>query len=115
VRALALIGAPYRFGGSGPDTFDCSGLVQYIYSGLGFVVPRTAAEQYAAARRIDPRDLAPGDLLFFRVHGRISHVAIYAGERRFVHAPQTGRAVELRPLDDPFYAPRMIGAGRFAE
>jgi cell wall-associated NlpC family hydrolase len=58
-------------------------------------------------------DLEPGDLLFFRTAGkRISHVAIYAGSNRFVHAPQTGRPIEIRTLDDEYYRPRLAGAGR---
>ena len=114
LRALAMIGTPYQYGGNGPQNFDCSGLVQYIYRGVGVDVPRTAAEQYEATQSIGLSELRPGDLLFFRIHGRISHVAIYAGEGRFVHAPQTGRNVELRPLDDPYYAPRLVRAGRFA-
>ncbi|MET0659813.1 MAG: C40 family peptidase [Steroidobacteraceae bacterium] len=113
LRALAMIGTPYQYGGNGPQNFDCSGLVQYIYRGVGIEVPRTAAEQFEATQTVDLAQLRPGDLLFFRIHGRISHVAIYAGERRFVHAPQTGRTVELRPLDDPYYAPRLVRGGRF--
>ncbi|MET0986182.1 MAG: C40 family peptidase [Steroidobacteraceae bacterium] len=113
LRALAMIGTPYQYGGNGPQNFDCSGLVQYIYRGVGIEVPRTAAEQFDATQTVDLAKLRPGDLLFFRIHGRISHVAIYAGERRFVHAPQTGRTVELRPLDDPYYAPRLVRGGRF--
>ena len=76
-------------------------------------MPRTAAEQYDASRSVDLKAVRPGDLLFFRINGRVSHVAIYAGEGRFVHAPQTGRTVELRPIDDPYYAPRLVRAGRF--
>src|SRR5262245_51936119 len=84
MRALALIGVPYEFGGDGPTTFDCSGLVRYVHAQLGISVPRTAAEQYAAAKHVSLQDLEPGDLLFFRTKGRnISHVAIYAGEGRF--------------------------------
>lgn len=113
LRAISLLGAPYKWGGVGPSSFDCSGLVHYVHEQLGIEVPRTAAEQYAAAKHIDLSRLAPGDLLFFRINGRrISHVAIYAGEGRFVHAPQTGRPVELRMLDDEFYSPRLAGAGR---
>jgi cell wall-associated NlpC family hydrolase len=113
IRAISLLGAPYEWGGSGPTTFDCSGLVRFIHDQLGILVPRTAAEQYSAARPVDIDELEPGDLLFFRIKGRkISHVAIYAGEGRFVHAPQTGRPVELRMLDDEFYRPRLAGAGR---
>ncbi|WP_331610901.1 C40 family peptidase [Povalibacter sp.] len=113
IRAISLLGAPYRFGGSGPTTFDCSGLVQFIHHELGLDVPRTAADQYRAAAPIRLDDIAPGDLLFFRISGkRISHVAIYAGSGRFVHAPQTGRPIELRTLDDEYYKPRLAGAGR---
>jgi len=113
LRAISLVGAPYKWGGSGPNSFDCSGLVRYIHGQLGIEAPRTAAEQYSAAKPVSLKGLSPGDLLFFRIKGsRVSHVAIYTGEGRFVHAPQTGRSVELRTLDDEFYAPRLVGAGR---
>lgn len=114
LRAIALIGAPYVWGGNGPAEFDCSGLVRFIHDQLGITVPRTAAEQHSAARPVRIDGIEPGDLLFFRTRGgeRISHVAIYAGEGRFIHAPQTGRPVELRTLDDEYYRPRLAGAGR---
>jgi cell wall-associated NlpC family hydrolase len=113
LRAISLLGRPYQWGGAGPTAFDCSGLVRYVHEQLGIQVPRTAAEQYQAAKPVALSHLAPGDLLFFRINGRrVSHVAIYAGEGRFVHAPQTGRPVELRTLDDQYYAPRLVGAGR---
>jgi cell wall-associated NlpC family hydrolase len=112
MRAISLLGAPYQWGGSGPTSFDCSGLVRFIHGQLGIDAPRTAAEQFSAATPVDLNRIEPGDLLFFRIKGRISHVAIYAGEGRFVHAPQTGRSVELRTLDDEFYRPRLVGAGR---
>lgn len=113
IRAISLLGAPYRFGGTGPKAFDCSGLVQYVHQEIGIEVPRTAAEQYRAAVPVRLEDIEPGDLLFFRTSGkRISHVAIYAGSGRFVHAPQTGRPIELRTLDDGYYRPRLAGAGR---
>jgi cell wall-associated NlpC family hydrolase len=112
-RAISLLGAPYQWGGSGPKTFDCSGLVQFVHNELGLDVPRTAEEQYRAATHVEVEDLEPGDLLFFKIHGRkISHVAIYAGSGRFVHAPQTGRPIELRPLNDGYYRPRLAAAGR---
>lgn len=112
MRAISLLGSPYQWGGNGPTSFDCSGLVRFIHDQLGISAPRTAAEQFSAATPIDLDRIEPGDLLFFRIKGRISHVAIYAGEGRFVHAPQTGRSVELRTLDDGFYRPRLVGAGR---
>lgn len=112
MRAMALLGAPYRYGGAGPRSFDCSGLVRYVHAQLGIEVPRTAAQQYATAAPVDLDELQPGDLLFFRIEGRVSHVAIYTGAGRFIHAPQTGRNVELRTLDDGYYRPRLASAGR---
>lgn len=113
LRAISLLGRPYQWGGNGPAAFDCSGLVRYVHDQIGIAVPRTAAEQYSAARPVSVAGLAPGDLLFFRIKGaQVSHVAIYTGEGRFIHAPQTGRPVELRALDDDYYRPRLAGAGR---
>jgi cell wall-associated NlpC family hydrolase len=112
IRAISLLGAPYKWGGSGPNAFDCSGLVQFVHNELGITVPRTAEEQYHAATRVDVQDLEPGDLLFFKIRGRkISHVAIYAGSGRFVHAPQTGRPIEISTLNG-YYRPRLAAAGR---
>jgi len=115
LRAMAQIGAAYRYGGADLEGFDCSGLVYFIHQQLGYSAPRTAQQQYDASRRIAREDLQPGDLVFFRFSGsRISHVGIYAGAGRFVHAPQTGRNVELKGLDDAFYAQHFAGAGRLA-
>ena len=114
LRAIAQVGKPYRYGGADLDGFDCSGLVFFIHRDLGIVVPRTAAEQYSVSTPVNVRKLAPGDLLFFRTskRKRVSHVAIYAGGGRFVHAPQSGRNIEIRALDDGYYGPRLVGAGR---
>ena len=117
-EARAQVGVPYRWGGGDPARgFDCSGLVAWVHSREGIVVPRTAAAQYAAAERVNERDLRPGDLVFFRLQSRreVSHVGIYTGQRRFVHAPQTGRDVSEASLDDPYYRARYAGAGRFYE
>ena len=111
--AETRIGSPYRYGSSGPDTFDCSGLVSYAYSSVGIRLPRTAAQQYAAVKPVPRKDLEPGDLVFFRVDGKnVGHVGIYAGDGRFVDAPQTGGRVRVASLDDPWYQQRYIGAGR---
>jgi murein DD-endopeptidase len=114
VRAISQLGKPYVWGGADLTGFDCSGLVRFIYDQVGIPVPRTAAEQFSAARPIELAGLQPGDLLFFRTQGakRISHVAIYTGEGRFVHAPRTGSPVEFREIDDDYYRPRLAGAGR---
>ena len=115
LRAISQVGKPYLYGGADLQGFDCSGLVFYVHRDLGIQVPRTAAEQYAASKPVNVHGLEPGDLLFFRTtrSKRITHVGIYAGGGRFVHAPQTGRTIELRYLDDEYYSPRLVGAGRF--
>lgn len=111
--ALSLLGRPYQYGGGGPDTFDCSGLVHYVHTALGISVPRTTADQFRAARPVEEGARGAGDLLFFRIDDdKVSHVAIYLGDGRFVHAPQTGRPVETRRLDDPWYRSRLVGIGR---
>lgn len=113
IRAISLVGHPYRYGGADLEGFDCSGLVLFIHEQLGLRVPRTAADQQRAARQVARSELEPGDLLFFRTQGsRISHVGVYVGENRFVHAPQPGRLIELRSLDDAYYARHLAGAGR---
>ena len=116
-EARTLLGTPYRYGGSEPATgFDCSGLVSYVHSREGIVVPRTASTQFAAARRVALGELRPGDLVFFRLvpHSReVTHVGIYVGNGRFVHAPQSGRNVVEASLDDGYYRERFAGAGRF--
>lgn len=85
----------------------------FVHAARGITTPRTTLEQYRAARPVPVQDLVAGDLLFFRIEGPgVSHVAIYTGDGRFVHAPQTGRPVELRPLNDPYFLPRLLGAGR---
>jgi murein DD-endopeptidase len=112
--ALAQVGRPYRYGGSGPDSFDCSGLVHFAYASLGIRVPRTTEAQFDAARPVPTRQLARGDLLFFRFDKgpKVSHVAIYTGDGRFVHAPQSGRSVETGRLEDDWYRRRLVAAGR---
>ncbi len=88
--------------------------MSFAYLAAGISVPRTTTDQYRAAREVKVGSIEPGDLLFFRIDSReVSHVGIYAGNGRFVHAPKAGRPVETRPLDDPYYRERLAGAGRF--
>jgi cell wall-associated NlpC family hydrolase len=113
LAARSRIGTPYRYGGSGPEAFDCSGLVAYAYQQAGVAVPRTAAQQYALARPVRRAELRAGDLVFFRLSGcNVSHVGIYAGDGQFVHAPQTGGLVRTASLDEEWYRERYAGAGR---
>ncbi len=111
--ARAELGAPYRFGGAARNGFDCSGLVSYVHAQNGIITPRTAATQQLAASVIPLDSLRPGDLLFYRSNGAsVDHVVIYVGDSQFVHAPRSGRVVELGRIDDPWYAQRLVNAGR---
>ncbi len=110
--ASRFVGTPYRFGGAAPGGFDCSGLVWYVHREAGIAVPRTAAEQRAAASPVPREQLRPGDLVFF--YTPQDHVGIYLGEGEFVHAPATGRRVERARLDSPFFILAFAGGGRFA-
>ncbi len=93
--AARELGVPYRYGGSSPGGFDCSGLVAFVYGKLGIHLPHNAAAQYAYGRPIDIAHLRPGDLVFF--HG-LGHVGLYIGRGRIIHAPQTGERVEIQSL-----------------
>ena len=98
--AAAQRGKPYRYGAAGPNSFDCSGLVQYAYRQAGVSVPRTTYTQYAAALHIPRSQMRPGDLIF--VDG-VSHVGIYAGFGFIWHAPHTGARVKLSLIWDRNY------------
>jgi len=112
--AAALIGTPYEFGGADLGGFDCSGLALYVYERAGIGIPRTAAEQQRAAQPVPLSELAPGDLVFFRMGGhRIDHVGIYIGGGRFVHAPHQGVAVSSADLANGYYARHLVNGGRF--
>lgn len=110
--ARAQVGAPYRYGGSGPDAFDCSGLVRYVFGQAGVSLPRTAEEQQAATEPVDLDRLEPGDLVFFRLPD--AHVGIYAGDGVFIHAPGAGRSVTVARLNEPWFILAFAGAGRVA-
>lgn len=110
--ALDQVGTPYRFGGNTPRGFDCSGLIHYAYREAGLDVPRTTAQLWSATAAVGKRELRVGDLLFFSIEGKMSHVGMYVGGKRFVHAPQSGRTVEVTSLDAPFYRAALVRAGR---
>ncbi len=110
--ALDLLGTPYRYGGNSPGGFDCSGLVQYAHAQAGITLPRTTRTQFALTR-FDPPGLQVGDVLFFRIDGRISHNGIYLGDGRFVHAPSSGKKVSISRTDNPYFRDRLAGVRRF--
>lgn len=118
VTALSFLGVPYRWGGETVSTgFDCSGFVRAIYEQtVGLVLPRRSDEQAAATRAIDPSELEPGDLVFFNTMRRaFSHVGIYMGDGKFIHAPRTGAVVRVENLTGAYWRARFNGARRVIE
>lgn len=115
MRAISLVGTPYRYGGNSPEGgFDCSGLVNYVYRDmLALNLPRTSRDLAGfQGPKIAPERLAAADLVFFGSSGSVSHVGIYVGEGRFVHAPSTGGTVRLDHLDGPYWRDHYSGAKR---
>lgn len=112
--ARDTLGTPYRYGGDDPSGFDCSGLVRYAHARAGLRVPRTVERQQAAATPVAANALRPGDLLFFRLDGwKPSHVGIYVGGGRFIHAPSSGGRVRYDHLQERFWTRHFDSAGRF--
>jgi len=111
--AMGMVGARYHYGGTDPtEGFDCSGLVFYAYSQAGYRVPRTSQEQFRVARKIALGDADAGDLMFFQDQTKLSHVGIYLGGGRFVHAPASGQNVTVASLDSPYYQQHLVAVGR---
>lgn len=114
--AMSLRDVRYVRGGHDPSTgFDCSGFVRYVFShAIGLQLPSNSASQFLAGLKVKRADMKPGDLVFFRTHGkrRISHVGIYISNGRFIHSPTTGKSVEISSLDDGYWAKRFAGAKR---
>lgn len=110
--ALQQIGTPYRYGGSNQAGFDCSGLVYFAYGKVGVRTPRTTSALWRELMPIDASGLEVGDVLFFDIAGKVSHVGLYVGRGRFVHAPSSGRSVSIASLAEPFYREAFIRGGR---
>ena len=110
--AKTFIGTPYVYGGSLPETgFDCSGFTKYVYAHFGITIPRM--QQYDAGPRVTKDSLQPGDLVFFKTNGvSISHVGMYIGYGKFIHAPSAGRTVCITDLNSDYYAARFVCATR---
>ncbi|HZW37100.1 MAG TPA: C40 family peptidase, partial [Candidatus Deferrimicrobiaceae bacterium] len=111
--AKKMLDIPYRFGGNSLLGIDCSGYVQKVFSLLNIVLPRTAREQFHLGELVGMDNLSIGDLVFFRTYAKFpSHVGIYLGDNRFIHASSRDRKVTIDSLDAPYYLKRFIGAKR---
>ena len=111
--ARRMLAVPYRFGGTTLWGLDCSGFVQKTFAFLNLDLPRSAREQFREGAKVAKADLSPGDLVFFRTYAEYpSHVGIYLGDNRFVHASSRERKVTVESLDTPYYVKRYIGAKR---
>ena len=112
--AERFLGIPYRWGGDRPDNgFDCSGLSMVVYRLNGINLPRRAADQYQMGREVSQAEARPGDLVFFGdgvLGKKATHVGVYAGNGRFIHAPRQGRNIEHGQLDSGYFAEHFIGA-----
>jgi hypothetical protein len=114
--ALSFLGQPYRWGGA-DSAFDCSGLTMTAYHLNGLGLPRSSAEQFALGRPVGPQSLREADLVFFAIEARSrpTHVGLYLGEGRFVHAPGEGKAVRVDLLSDAYYARRFLDGRTYLE
>lgn len=114
-HAATMVGKPYRFGGASPAGFDCSGLVQFSYRQAGLALPHNTEAQRRSSQPVRLSGLRRGDLLFFDQEGKKnSHVGIYLGDGRFVHAPSSGKVVRSDRLDSPFWKKHLSEARRLA-
>lgn len=117
IQALSALGVEYQYGGRSHATgFDCSGLVAHVYrAAWGIELPRNSAAQAEAGSIVSLAELQPGDLVFYNTLDRpFSHVGIYLGEGRFVHAPKTGATVRVERMESAYWVRRFDGARRYA-
>ena len=114
-KAKQYLGVPYKYGGTTPSGFDCSGFVYYVYRSLGINISRTQATMYAQGKAIQKSELQPGDLVFFQntYKAGISHVGIYVGGGQFIHAPSSGKVVSYADLYSDYYVSHYYGAVRY--
>lgn len=110
--AKEQIGRPYLYGGTDPNRgFDCSGLIQYAYENAGVPLPRTTSSQYQFSKKTNNPE--PGDLVFFIINGKsISHAGIYIGDNKMIHAPSSGKRVEITRFDTPYWKKHFYGYGK---
>jgi cell wall-associated NlpC family hydrolase len=115
VHALYAVGTLYKYGGDSPETgFDCSGLVKHVFQkAWGVALPRRTQEQKQVGRSVKLKDLEAGDLVFYNTRNQpYSHVGIYLGDGRFIHAPRTGARVRIESSHNPYWKARFNGARR---
>jgi cell wall-associated NlpC family hydrolase len=108
--ALRYLGTPYRWAGSSPSGFDCSGFVMYVYGRIGIGLPHNTAMLWGVGRQVARNDLQPGDVVFFNGLG---HSGIYIGRGRFVHSPHSGDVVKVSRLSEGWYRTTYVGARRY--
>lgn len=114
-NAMGLLGVSYRFGGTSVSSgFDCSGFMQHIFrKTMQINLPRTSAEQAKMGVAVSRSELQPGDMVFFSTsRGRISHVGLYIGNNRFIHAPRTGKSIEITSLGNKYWNSKYVTARR---
>ena len=108
------LGTPYKWGGNNPQRgFDCSGLMSYVHKNAGLKIPRTTAQQRDNSRTIDYAQLQAGDMLFFKTGKKTNHVGMYIGNRKFIHAPSSGKHVTVASMDSSYWHKRFVKFGTY--
>ena len=114
--AFAKVGANYRWGATGPYSFDCSGFSSYVMKQMGATVPRSSRAQFNGGRAVSRNGLLPGDLVFFQGpsgRGGVGHVAVYIGGNRIIHASTPSTGVIVSSLSERYFVGRYLGARRY--
>ena len=114
--AKKQLGVKYSFGGTGKKGFDCSGFTMFVFRQNGMNLPRSSSAQYKLGRKISYRNGKPGDLIFFNINGRgVSHVGIYLGNGKFIHAPSSGKSIKIASLKINYWKKRYVAIARYWE